>query len=68
MQRRALKKKNKVLSERYDRKMANEQKKGGVNAILGRASKGHERAAKEKKRIRSTLKGGKRAKPIKPTN
>ncbi|GAA6060085.1 hypothetical protein JCM10212_003046 [Sporobolomyces blumeae] len=53
--RRAEKKKQKVLSERYERKQANLSKKGGAAAtaqgILGRESRAEERKRKEKKRI-----------------
>ena len=61
LQRRALKKKNKVLSERYDRKMANLKKKG---AVLGRETRGEARNRKEKKRVAAGNKTGKRAKKI----
>ncbi|GAA6022370.1 hypothetical protein JCM11491_003238 [Sporobolomyces phaffii] len=53
--RRAEKKKQKVLSERFERKQANLAKKGGSAAgaggILGRESRAEERKRKEKKRI-----------------
>ena len=53
--RRAEKKKQKVLSERFERKQANLAKKGGAAAgaggILGRESRAEERKRKEKKRI-----------------
>ncbi|GAA5980722.1 hypothetical protein JCM5350_006365 [Sporobolomyces pararoseus] len=53
--RRAEKKKQKVLSERFERKQANMAKKGGSAAgaggILGRESRAEERKRKEKKRI-----------------
>ncbi|GAA5836127.1 hypothetical protein JCM3766R1_001972 [Sporobolomyces carnicolor] len=53
--RRAEKKKQKVLSERFERKQANLSKKGGAAAgaggILGRESRAEERKRKEKKRI-----------------
>ncbi|GAA5928649.1 uncharacterized protein JCM15063_003930 [Sporobolomyces koalae] len=53
--RRADKKKQKVLSERFERKQANLSKKGGAAAgaggILGRESRAEERKRKEKKRI-----------------
>ena len=62
LQRRAMKKKNKVLGERYERKMANQEKKGGVAGILGRESRGHARARQEKKRVAKGNKTGKRAK------
>lgn len=48
---------SKVLGERFERKQANADKAGG---ILGRESKAAERKRKEIKRVRSTLKGGKR--------
>ncbi|GAA6007921.1 hypothetical protein JCM10207_004926 [Rhodosporidiobolus poonsookiae] len=61
--RRAQKKEQKRLAERYERKQANAAKKAGGGAageILGRAPRAMERARKEKKRIRmqskSTLK------------
>ena len=46
LMRRANKKKNKVLGERFERKQANADKATG---ILGRPSRGMERARKEKK-------------------
>ncbi|CEQ40257.1 SPOSA6832_01868 [Sporobolomyces salmonicolor] len=53
--RRAEKKKQKVLAERYERKQANLAKKGGAagvaGGVLGRESRGEERKRKEKKRI-----------------
>ncbi|GAA5911503.1 uncharacterized protein JCM6883_005779 [Sporobolomyces salmoneus] len=53
--RRAEKKKQKVLSERFERKQQNLVKKGGAAAgaggILGRESRAEERKRKEKKRI-----------------
>lgn len=53
--RRADKKKQKVLSERFERKQANLAAKGGTAAgaqgILGRESRSEERRRKEKKRI-----------------
>lgn len=57
LMRRAEKKKSKVLGERYERKQANNDK---INGILGKESKFAERKRKEKKRVHSTLKGGKR--------
>lgn len=61
LQRRALKKKNKVLSERYERKMANADKKTG---LLGRETRVEVRNRKEKKRVKEGNKTGKRAKRI----
>ncbi|GAA5855504.1 hypothetical protein JCM5353_008441 [Sporobolomyces roseus] len=58
--RRADKKKQKVLSERYERKQANMSKKGGAAAgaegILGRESRAEERRRKETKRIKTQSK------------
>ncbi|GAA6027463.1 hypothetical protein JCM8097_007875 [Rhodosporidiobolus ruineniae] len=57
--RRAQKKEQKRLSERYERKQANAAKKAGGGAageILGRAPRAMERKRKEKKRIRMTSK------------
>lgn len=62
LMRRAEKKKNKVLGERFERKQANEMAKKGVNGVLGRESRGHERLRKEKKRVAAGNKTGKRAK------
>ncbi|KAL8292608.1 hypothetical protein RQP46_001220 [Phenoliferia psychrophenolica] len=59
LMRRAQKKKNKVLGERFERKQANGDKAAG---ILGRPSRGMERARKEKKRVAAGNKTGKRAK------
>ncbi|SGZ28238.1 BQ5605_C027g10293 [Microbotryum silenes-dioicae] len=58
--RRAEKKKQKVLSERYERKMANLEKSGA--GILGRESRGELRRRKEKKRVKEGNRTGKRAK------
>ncbi|SCZ93939.1 BZ3500_MvSof-1268-A1-R1_Chr6-3g09006 [Microbotryum saponariae] len=58
--RRAEKKKQKVLSERYERKMANLEKSG--TGILGRESRGELRRRKEKKRVKEGNRTGKRAK------
>ena len=55
--RRSEKKKNKVLSERWERKNA-----GDKNGILGRATRAEERNKKEKKRVAAGNKTGKRAK------
>ncbi len=62
LMRRAEKKKNKVLGERFERKQANEKKKDGVNGVLGRESRAHERLRKERKRVAAGNKTGKRAK------
>ncbi|KAK4692687.1 nucleolar protein 12, partial [Phenoliferia sp. Uapishka_3] len=59
LMRRAQKKKNKVLSERYERKQANGDKATGV---LGRPSRSMERTRKERKRVEAGNKTGKRAK------
>ena len=59
--RRAQKKKNKVLGERYERKKMNAEKGGG---ILGRETRGEERKRKEKKRVKAGNVTGKRAKKI----
>lgn len=58
--RRAQKKKNKVLGERYERKKA-----GADKGILGRESRSAERTRKEKKRVKAGNVTGKRAKKIK---
>ena len=55
--RRSEKKKNKVLSERWERKNA-----GDKNGILGRATRAEQRNKKEKKRVAAGNKTGKRAK------
>ncbi|SCV67391.1 BQ2448_5002 [Microbotryum intermedium] len=57
--RRAEKKKQKILSERYERKMANLEKSG--SGILGRESRGEIRRRKEK-RVKEGNRTGKRAK------
>ncbi|KAK4056012.1 Nucleolar protein 12 [Microbotryomycetes sp. JL221] len=62
LQRRAQKKQAKVLKERYERKMANAEKKGGTNAILGRHTRREKRDKQEKKRVAAGNKTGKRAK------
>lgn len=63
LMRRAQKKKNKVLGERYERKKTNAEK-GGASAILGRESRSAERTRKEKKRVKKGNVTGKRAKKI----
>lgn len=62
--RRAQKKKNKLLTERHERKTANGSKNGKNKdgGILGREGRGAERARKEKKRVQAGNKTGKRAK------
>jgi nucleolar protein 12 len=53
---------NPIRERRYERKQAAADKNGG---ILGRPSRGEERARKEAKRVKAGNKTGKRAKPIK---
>lgn len=56
--RRSEKKKNKVLSERWERKNAATEK----NGVLGRSTRAEDRNKKEKKRVAAGNKTGKRAK------
>jgi nucleolar protein 12 len=59
LMRRAEKKKNKVLAERYERKQKN---MGKAASVLGRETRHEVRARKEKKRVAAGNKTGKRAK------